>query len=305
MQNVSIVILNWEGLELLKECIPSVIKAIQKYQGNCEIIVVDNGSKDKSIDYLRSTFPKIRIISLPENIGFSKGMNRGIKASKNRIVIGLNNDTIAKEDFIKPLVRHFSSKDVFAVGAKIPYWDRESLAFGKATGRFRLGLLKIRFKDVPKTSNSLYACGAAAAFDKEKFLQLDGFDEEMNYWCDTDLCYRAWKSGWKSIFEPESIVCHKEESTYIKKYGKSETFTLFREGQFFFLWNNIRDKWLLFQHILFLPFLVLVALCMGRLYFVKGLFRTLKKLKLILKKRRREKKGLITDREVIRRCALE
>ncbi|GAI27376.1 unnamed protein product, partial [marine sediment metagenome] len=216
---ISIVIPNWDGLELLKKCLPSVIKATQSYSANCEIIVVDNGSKDGSIDYLHSTFPQVRIISLPENLGFSKGMNRGIKESKNRIVISLNNDTLVKEDFIEPLVKHFFNQDVFAAGAKMLYWDKKSLAFGKATGRFRLGLLKTRFKNVPKTSDSLYACGAAVAFDKEKFLELGGFDEEMNYWCDNDICYRAWKRNWKTILEPKSIVYHKEESTYIKKYG--------------------------------------------------------------------------------------
>ena len=155
MQKVSIVIPNWEGRELLKKCIPSVIKAARNYPGDCEIIVVDNGSKDKSIDYLRSTFPQVRIISLPENRGFSKGMNRGIRGSKNRIVIGLNNDTMVKEDFIKPLVEHFSDKDIFAVGARMLRWDRKTLDFGKATGRFLFGFLKIKFEDSNKAVNTL------------------------------------------------------------------------------------------------------------------------------------------------------
>ncbi len=306
MQNISIVILNWEGLELLKRCLPSVIKAARNYPGNCEVIVVDNGSKDRSIDYLRSTFPQVRIISLAENLGFSRGMNRGIKESKNRIVISLNNDTIVKEDFIEPLVRHFSNKDVFAVGAKMLRWDRKRLDFGKATGRFLFGFLKIKFKDTNKAANTLYACGGAAAYDKSKFLELKGFDEEIGlwYWEDCELCYRAWKRNWRTIFEPRSIVYHKHLGTSLKEYGMDEILTISRKSHFLFMWKDIQDKWLLFQHIIFLPSLILIALCIGRFYFVKGLFRALGKLRLVREKRREEKERLITDREVLRRCAL-
>ncbi len=307
MQKVSIVIPNWEGRELLKKCIPSVIKAARNYPGDCEIIVVDNGSKDKSIDYLRSTFPQVRIISLPENRGFSKGMNRGIRGSKNRIVIGLNNDTMVKEDFIKPLVEHFSDKDIFAVGARMLRWDRKTLDFGKATGRFLFGFLKIKFEDSNKAVNTLYACGGAAAYDKSKFLELKGFDEEIGlwYWEDCELCYRAWKRNWRTIFEPKSIVYHKHLGTSLEEYGMDEILIASRKSHFFFMWKDVRDKWLLFQHIIFLPALVIVALCIGRFYFVKGLFRALGKLRLVMRKRKEGEKGLITDREVLRRCSLE
>ena len=306
MENVSIVIPNWEGLELLKKCIPSVIRAVQNYPGDCEIIVVDNGSRDKSINYLRSTFPQVRIISLPQNLGFSKGMNRGIKESKNRIVISLNNDTIVKEDFIAPLVRHFSNRDVFAVGAKMLRWDRKTLDFGKARGRFLFGFLKIKFKNTNKIVNTLYACGGAAAYDKAKFLELNGFDEEIGlwYWEDCELCYRAWKRNWRTIFEPKSMVYHKHLGTSLEKYGMDEILVASRESHFLFMWKDIQDKWLLFQHIIFLPALIIVALCMGRFYFIKGLFRAFGRLTLVKEKRRERKEQLITDREVLRRSAL-
>lgn len=297
---ISIVIPNWEGLELLKKCIPSVIKATQNYPGNCEIIVVDNGSKDKSIDYLKTAFPKIKIISLPENLGFSKGMNRGIKESENRIVIGLNNDTIVKEDFIEPLGRHFSNEDVFAVGAKMLGWDKKTFDFGKTTGRFPLGFFKIKYEDIDETTNTLYASGGALAVDKEKFLKLGGFDEDLFYWEDVDLGYRAWKRGWKNIFEPRSIVYHKKQGSMKKRYSKNEILALARESHFLFTWKNVQDRGLLLLHILFLPALILVAVFSGKLYFVQGLFRALGKLGFVRRKRRGTEKELLTDREVLR-----
>lgn len=304
MRKISIVILNWEGLELLKECVPSVIRATHNYSGNCEVIMVDNGSKDKSIDYLKTSFPEIRIISLAENLGFSKGMNKGIKESKNRIVIGLNNDTIVKEDFIEPLVRHFSHKDVFAVGAKMMGGDRKAFNFEKTTGRFPFGFFKIKYEDMDEAANTLYACGGAFAVNKEKFLELGGFDEGLFYWDDVDLGYRAWKRGWRNIFEPKSVVYHKKQGSMKKRYSQNEILARARESHFLFTWKNLQDRGLLLLHILFLPALTLVAVFSGKLYFVQGLFRALGKLGLIMRKRREGKKELITDREVLRRCAL-
>jgi len=299
MENVSVVILNWEGLELLKKCIPSVIKATQNYPENCEIIVVDNGSKDKSIDYLRSTFPQVRVISLPENLGFSGGMNRGIKESKNRIVIGLNNDTIVKEDFLEPLVKHFSNKDVFAVGAKMLGWDKKTFDFGRTTGRFSFGFFKIKYEDIDETANTLYASGGALAVNKEKFLELGGFDEDLFYWEDVDLGYRAWKRGWKNIFEPKSIIYHKKQGSMKRRYAKNEILASARESHFLFTWKNLQDRGLFLLHIFFLPALILVAVFSGKLYFIQGLFRALGKLRLVRRKRRKEKgKALLSDREI-------
>lgn len=301
MKNVSVVILNWEGLKLLKKCIPSVIKATQSYSGNCEVIVVDNGSRDKSIDYLRCTFPKVRIISLPENLGFSKGMNRGIKESKNRIVIGLNNDTVVKEDFIAPLVKHFSNKDVFTVGAKMLEWDRKTFDFGRTTGRFPFGFFKIKYEDIDEATNTLYASGGALAVDKEKFLELGGFDEDLFYWEDVDLGYRAWKRGWRNIFEPKSVVYHKKQGSMKRRYAKNEILALARESHFLFTWKNVQDKRLLLLHILYLPALTLIAVFSGKLYFVQGLFRALGKLRLARKKMKEEKgKALLSDRKILR-----
>jgi GT2 family glycosyltransferase len=307
MRDVSIVILNWDGRQFLAKCIPSVIQAVRNYPGECEIIVVDNGSKDGSISYLESTFPQIKIISLPENMGFSKGVNRGIRESKNRFVISLNNDVVVREDFIEPLVEHFREKDVFSVGAKMLRWDRTTLDFGHAAGRFIFGFLKIKFRDTDRPQDTLYACAGAAAYDKLKFLELGGFDEELGlwYWEDCELCWRAWGRNWRTIFEPRSIVYHKHLGTSSRKYGMEEILTASRQSHFLFMWKDIRDKWFLCQHIIFLPAIVIVALSIGRFYFIKGLFRALGQLKLVKEKRQVCRKDFVTDREVLRRCVLD
>lgn len=300
---VSIVILNWNGLEFLRKCIPSVLEAVQRYDNNCEIIVVDNNSYDDSKDYLSSNFPQVRIIGLSRNLGFTKAMNIGFREALYPLVIGLNNDIFVDENFILPLVSHFSHNgNLFAVAAKMLLWDRKTLNFGRAIGSFRFGLFRRKLVDTPDTTNTLYACGGGFAVDKAKFLELGGFEEDMIvYWEDLDLCYRAWKRGWKTVYEPKSIIYHKRHGTYEKKCGEKGIKALSGENYFLFILKNIHDRTLFYQQLLFMPILMLAAVLTGRAHFAKGLFKSLRRWPLFLKKREIERqKAILTDREVFR-----
>ena len=139
------------------------------------------------------------------------------------MVIALNNDVIVESDFIAPLVRHFcEDKDVFAVGAKMLFWDRKELNFGRAKGDFRYGFFSRTICDSPLSVNSLYACAGGMALDKDKFLKLGGFDEDFEiYWEDLDLCYRAWRRCWKTVYEPQSVMYHKVHATNIKNTARA------------------------------------------------------------------------------------
>jgi len=299
---ISIVIPNWNGLEFLKLCIPSLIKAINFSSYSCEIIVVDNGSSDVSVDYLMSFFPGIRIILLNENLGFAAAMNIGIKEAKSDIVIGLNNDVIVEEGFIDPLVSHFlNDKKFFAVAAKMLLWDKKTLNFARAIGRFKFGVFRRTFQESSITTNTLYACGGAFAVDRDKFQKLGGFDEDMiAYWEDLDLCYRAWKQGYKTIYEPKSIVYHKFHGSYVKKCGQNGIRAISGENYFLFALKNFHDRSLFYQQLFSLPLLILVAPLLGKSHFAKGLLRSLKRWPDFLKKRKEEKKrSIFSDRQVL------
>ncbi|MEK7097975.1 MAG: glycosyltransferase family 2 protein, partial [Patescibacteria group bacterium] len=200
MEKVSIVILNWNGKEFLEICLPSVVKAVESYGNPCEVIVVDNGSSDDSVSYLRLSFPQLKIIPLKENREFAAAMNIGIREAVGEIVIGLNNDVAVEEGFIAPLVSHFKDQKVFATAAKMLLWDKSTLNFGRSSGNFKFGFFQRVFDQPAEAANSLYACGGAFAADRDKFLELGGFEEDMiAFWEDLDLCYRAWKQGYKVI----------------------------------------------------------------------------------------------------------
>lgn len=299
---ISIVILNWNGREFLEKCLPSVIKAVDSYADTPEVIIVDNGSSDTGLDYLQTHYSSIRIIALKENLGFAAAMNIGFKEAKGGIVIGLNNDVIVEEDFILPLVSHFTDdKDLFAVAAKMLLWDKKTLNFGRAVGRFQLGIFRRTFQEPSIPTNTLYACGGAFAVDRNKFLELGGFDEDMIvYWEDLDICYRAWKQGYKTVYEPRSVVYHKMHGTYIKKCGENGIKEISGENYFLFALKNFHDPHLFYQQLFSYPFLLLAAPLMGKAHFAKGLLRSVKRWPLFLKKRRFEReRAIFSDRQVL------
>ena len=90
-ESVSVVIPNWNGRDLLEKYLPSVIEAMAGHKRN-EVIVVDNGSTDGSADFVAKTFPSVRVLRLPRNVGFGGGSNAGFRAARNDIVVLLNSD---------------------------------------------------------------------------------------------------------------------------------------------------------------------------------------------------------------------
>ena len=219
MGGISIIIPNYNGKELLKKNLPSVIKAVKKHNKNDELIVVDNKSSDGSIDFLREKYPEVKIIQLNENKGFGEACNIGIKESRNEIVILLNNDVYVDENFIKPLIKHFSDHSVFSVS---------SVSLGKDNKK----------KKIPEKSVEVeWCCAGYTAYDKEKFLSLGGFHPIYSpFYCeDRDIGYRAKKIGWKNIVEPESIVYHDGEETSKKFNKRYVEYIKFRNRCIFYL----------------------------------------------------------------------
>ena len=299
---ISIVILSWNGLDFLKECLPSVVRAVGVYGGECEVLVIDNGSSDGSAGYVRENFSSLNILSLAENFSFTKAMNKGIAAARGEVVIALNNDVIVESDFIAPLISHFQqAKDIFAVGAKMFFWDRKTLNFGRAIGDFRYGFFRRVICDSDSAVNSLYACAGGMALDRDKFLKLGGLDEDYEvYWEDLDLCYRAWRRLWRTIYEPRSIIYHKFHGTNLSKYKQSGIERLSGENYSLFVLKNILDKGLFFRHILFTPLLMLLVCLKGKPAFAQGMLRAFKRRKIFLNKRALESRNSrMSDRKIL------
>lgn len=258
----SIVVLNWNGRRLLEECLPSVFAAIERHGGEHEVIVVDNGSNDGSVEYVRDNFPEARLLALEENMGFALGNNCGVRAARNDIVVLLNNDMVVAEDFLGPLLEGFG-EDVFAVSAQIFFQDptKRREETGKTAVRFRLGRFEFTHEELSEADYRrryvpiLWAGGGSSAFDRRKFLALGGFSEIYSpaYVEDVDISYRAWRRGWSVLLAVESRVFHKHRASSARRFSAAELERLIARNQILFLWRNLSDVWLLFRHIFFLP----------------------------------------------------
>src|SRR3989344_2256511 len=114
---VSIIIVNWNARENLQECLSALFKISYK---NYEVILVDNGSKDDSVKFVKSNYPDIKIVESGKNLGFAGGNNLGFKQARGKYVLFLNNDTIVTKDFLEKLVDFMEKrKDVGIVQPKI------------------------------------------------------------------------------------------------------------------------------------------------------------------------------------------
>jgi O-antigen biosynthesis protein len=295
--NISIVIPTYNGKELLKRFLPSVMTAVESYEGEGEIIIVDDGGTDGSDVLIKSEFAGVRLIRNEDNKGFAGACNAGFKECANQIVILLNNDVLVDRDFIAPLVAHFVNKEVFGVrpGLRLlnnntSQEDLERFSIGLEFKRGYIEVPMLKCKVTPDYNDIFLLGGTSAAFDKEKLSKLGGFDELFNpfYWEDADMSYRAWKRGWKILYEPKSMVYHQTHSTISKLYVKDYIEKISERNRYILVWKNVLDKKMLFNHFCWIPLRLFALLVMCRWHRILSLFLALRELGEIREKRKCE-----------------
>jgi len=242
----SIVIPNWNGEKLLKENLPAVLST-----GADEIIIVDNGSTDGSVEMLKklitsqtSNVSNFKLVENQTNLGFTRAVNQGVKAAKNEIVVLLNNDVVPEKDFLKPLTKDFQDEKVFAVSLNEPQWSWAKGKWEKGFVEHESGL------KTKKPHVSFWANGGSGAFRKSIWLKLGGLDEIFQpfYWEDIDLSYRAWKRGYQVLWEPQAVVHHQHEATISSRFNKKYIDFISQRNQILFIWKNITSFRMLFEH---------------------------------------------------------
>ena len=268
-RSASVVIPNWNGPDLLEKYLPSVEAALSGNPGN-EIIVVDNGSTDGSVEFLRTVHPGVRVLALPDNLGFGGGSNVGFRAASNSIVVLLNSDMRVAPDFLAPLLDGFADDRVFAVSCQIFFGDPEKLReeSGLTQGWWKDGMLRVRHR-IDDRVTGLFPCfyggGGSCAFDRAKFLELGGFDRifEPFYLEDTDLGYLAWKRGWQVLYQPKSRVWHEHRGTIGKRFSEEEIQAVLKKNFILFCWKNIHEWNRLGAHFFFAWSGALLSLIFG------------------------------------------
>jgi len=252
---VSIVIPTWNGKHHLEANLPSVVAAIADRPGS-EILVVENASTDGSAAFLRERFPSVTVLEQTENLGFGAGSNAGFEAAANPVVVLLNNDMRVEPGFVEPLLEGFRAPGVFAVSAQIFFSDPEKRReeTGLTTGRWEHGRLQlghIEDEEIEELFPTFYAGGGSSAYDREKFLELGGFDPILHpfYVEDADVSYGAWKRGWKILYAPGSVVYHEHRGTIGKRFDASFIERTIQKNDLLFVWKNIHEPGRLAGHL--------------------------------------------------------
>jgi GT2 family glycosyltransferase/glycosyltransferase involved in cell wall biosynthesis len=310
-QAASIVIPTWNGRHHLAANLPSVLAATAGDSAH-EVVVVDNGSTDGTVEYLQKHFPSVRVLAFATNLGFGGGSNEGFRAARNDVVVLLNNDMRVEPDFLGPLLKGFSDPRVFAVTAQIFFSDPEKRReeTGLAHGLWLNGRLHLRHvidEKVDRIFPTFYAGGGSTAYDRRKFLELGGFDPllEPFYYEDTDLSYMAWKRGWVVLYEPHSVVYHEHRGTIGKKFSAGYIQAIVERNQLLFLWKNIHEKGRLASNLFWLYAGFWIRLLTGPSPARPGVRSALRALQLwgrLLEARRRAQQlAVIDDTEAFRR----
>ncbi len=304
--NISIVVPNYNGEELLKKNLPVLLKAVEDYKnGKIDVVVADDCSIDNSIQVIEEfikEYKNLTLVKSEKNKGFSTNVNKGVRAATGEIVVLFNTDVIANNSFLDPLLENFSDESVFAVGClNESVEDGKIVLRGRGVGRWEKGFLMHQAGDLEK-KNTLWISGGSGAFRKKIWDKLGGLDEVYDpfYWEDIDISYRAQRAGFKTLFEKKSVVRHEHEKGAIKsKYTPLQVKRIAYRNQFIFVWKN-GDLSKIISHIIWLPYHLMNGIRGDRalvLGFIDGLFRFGRVLDQRVKQRRQ---FVVSDKEILK-----
>jgi len=217
-----VVVPNWNGEKLLSTCLGSLRE--QSFEG-FEVVVVDNGSTDGSLELVARDFPKVRVLLLGENLGFSAAVNAGIKASNCEYVALLNNDTEVHPKWLEALVGAANARPQAGLFASkmVDFDDRRVLdGAGDVLRRsglpYRLGHGEPDRGQYDRAAFVFSACAGAALYRHSMLDDIGLFDEDFFANCeDGDLGFRAQLAGYRCLFVPESVVYHMGSATFGKR----------------------------------------------------------------------------------------
>jgi hypothetical protein len=193
---------------------------------NFNILVVDNGSTDGSVDTLKEKFPEVSILALENNLGYAGGNNRGfdsLEPEPPKFVIFLNNDTIVDENFIEPLVKQLLTKKHAGQTTPKIYYENDPQLIWYAGGIVNLWTGSIyhsgiRQNDGPgysKTHKTKYATGCCFCMRYDEFKEFGGFDENFPMYSeDVDLSLWIRSAGKQVWFVPASKIWHKVSASF-------------------------------------------------------------------------------------------
>ena len=278
MKEVAIVIVNWNGKEILKNCLESLRK--QTYR-NFRIILVDNGSTDGSVSFVEKNYPEVEIVSLPENTGFAKANNIGISKAfedeNTEYILTLNNDTKPDAEFVSKILESAKRHSGFgSIQPKVLDAEGKNIDCTGILISFEMSAQNRGYGEEDKgqfgKEEEIFGSSAGAALYSRKALEKivlpdnNYFDEGyFAYYEDVDLAWRLRLSGFKSYYSPEAKVFHIHSATGVK-FSPFKKFYLHR-NQYYNIFKNLSTGMML-KAVIFMP--VRYSLVLSSMLMKKG-----------------------------------
>jgi len=270
-QAISVILPNYNGTGLLRRNLPSLIEALETTGVDHEIIVVDDCSSDDSVAMLQAEFPQVRLVVNEKNLGFSATCNRGVHAAVHPLLCIVNTDVTFTRDYFQKALPYFADPAMFAVkGAIINYRnDFDDILNTESTSLlyYKRGFLRFNQRVEPrpetftgKVDGQFVLLGCCFVCDREKMLELGGFDEIFSpfYWEDADLAIRALRRGFHLAYEPECKVFHQTSSTIASYRSNTRRRLVSMRNKFLFTWRHLQGVGQWTSHIGFTTLSLLV-----------------------------------------------
>lgn len=270
---VGVVVLNWNGREVLRECLGSLVDS--SYPA-LDIVVVDNGSSDGSGDFVAAEFPNVDLIRNARNAGFCAGNNQGVRKLLQRkcdYFLILNNDTTVHRQCIGQLVaRAESARDIAAVSPKILFWrPGDRIWFAGGTFNFwtgRNGHIGYRKLDRARWNIAKqidFICACAMLVSRRAWQEIGGFDELFFRSAeDLDWSLRCRRAGYRLLYEPQAVVRHRESFDILHNDGPARQMYFYTRNQLAVMWKHAKRR----HWLAFLPYFG--VRCLQRMLWSKG-----------------------------------
>jgi hypothetical protein len=274
---VSCVVLNWNGSSFIKECIDALKKLDYS---NVEIIVVDNASTDSSLDIL-GAIDNITIVRNPANLGYAAGNNVGFRVAKGAYVATINNDIVVEPTWLNESVAVLERDGSIGIisSRQMNYLRRDTIdalySYLHPSMIFFQEAFRNRYDEKTYGTEPLQVLGSSGAstlYRKKMLDELNGFDQSFfAYHEESDLCMRAFLSGWKCVHVPSAVAYHRRSATFSRIKPtmfyyqtrnrlwfifKYTPFSLFLKNSFWVMFTELRIiRIVLFRERVFLSYL--------------------------------------------------
>lgn len=263
MEKTAVIILNWNGAQMLRTYLPSVIA----HTKGAEIIVADNGSTDDSLEVLHKEFPSVKTIVLDTNYGFAEGYNKAIEQVESEYVVLLNSDVEVTEGWLSPLLDYMTAHpEVAAVQPKIRAWrERDRFEHAGAAGGYlswlgypycrgrRFGRVEQDHGQYDTIAEIDWTTGACMCVRTSVYKECGGLDAAFfAHQEEIDLCWRMRNKGWKLACIPQSVVYHLGGGS-LSYDNPRKTFLNFRNN-LLMIYKNRRFPWIVLSLRFFLDY---------------------------------------------------